>query len=272
MHRIHILPATEQENLIRKGFASMRVRMFILALALLLLSGCASSYKTTDQQSAPSVNQAAAVPPNQGGAGPLGTPVFTRTNTDPAETLTKLFTGAQKEIDIACYSFTHPEIIKSVLAAKKRGIQIRVITDREQTRGETQQQAMNELVKAGIPVKVNVHPGLMNLRMSIVDGDLVATGTYNYNPLTAKNNDEMLVTLKDESFAAACEKEFERMWSDSREFTSLKGNTTPAKTEKVGTTSETGKAEKTDATLEQGKIHPTTHSSSKEQHKPVAHG
>ncbi|OAT79293.1 phospholipase D-like domain-containing protein [Desulfotomaculum copahuensis] len=244
-------------------FPSASTRTVAFALTLLLLAGCAA-VKAPDKQAgaATSASQTATAATESGAANTLCIPVFTRTSTDPATTLIKLFTGASKDIDIACYSFTHPEIIKAVLAAQKRGVKIRVLTDREQTRGKTQQQAMEELVKAGIPVKVNAHPGLMNLRMSIIDGNMVATGSYNYNQLTGKNNDEMLVTINDADFTAACEKEFNQMWGNTREFSSLKNNSRPApvKSAKAGTTHETGKTHA-----------PATHSQSSGQHAPVTH-
>jgi len=197
-------------------------KVFILSLALLSISGCAAMKSSPGTAAAAAGRTAAAAAGNTGAVDSLAPPLFTRTGNDPAAALVRDFNAAQSQIDIACYSFTHPGIIKALLEARKRGVKIRVLTDREQSREKTEQTAMEELIRAGIPVKINTHAGLMNLRMSIIDNTKAAVGSYNYNQLTGKTNDEMLAVINDASFAASCEKQFTAMWNDTRDFADLK--------------------------------------------------
>lgn len=72
---------------------------------------------------------------------------------------------------------------------------------------------------SGIPVKINTHPGLMHLKMTIIDGKTATTGSYNYTKAASEENDEMFVVITDSAFVKTCQTEFERMWTDSQNFT-----------------------------------------------------
>ncbi|RDV80753.1 phospholipase D family protein [Ammonifex thiophilus] len=147
---------------------------------------------------------------------------FPRAGQDPAPVLCGLIERAQSSCDVAIYSLTHPDIVKALVQAHKRGVKVRVITDREQAQGNVQKHAVNTLLLAGVPVKVNTHPGLMHLKMTVIDGKVATTGSYNYTKAASEKNDEMFVVVKDPGFVKSCQAEFDRMWADTRDFHSLK--------------------------------------------------
>jgi phosphatidylserine/phosphatidylglycerophosphate/cardiolipin synthase-like enzyme len=47
------------------------------------------------------------------------------------------------------YSFTSPEVTRSLIAAKRRGVDIRVVLDQKANTGKASVAAMNVLVSAG---------------------------------------------------------------------------------------------------------------------------
>jgi phosphatidylserine/phosphatidylglycerophosphate/cardiolipin synthase-like enzyme len=147
--------------------------------------------------------------------------LFPRENENPVPVLTNLYNNAKKKIDVAIYSFTQPEILKALTNAKKRGVDVRVIVDREQSNGNVMKHTINTLLIDKIPVKVNTHSGLMHLKMSVIDDSIATTGSYNYSKAATDTNDEMFVVVNDPDFAKKCENYFNRMWNDNDNFKNL---------------------------------------------------
>lgn len=138
---------------------------------------------------------------------------FPRRGDKPELALEALYLSTEGNLDIAIYSLTHPVIVKAIGDAYKRGIKVRVITDKVQSSGATQKHAMNDLITIGIPIKIETHTGLMHLKMSIMDGKIATTGSYNYSKGASEDNDEMLVVINEPWFARICQVEFNRLWA-----------------------------------------------------------
>lgn len=145
---------------------------------------------------------------------------FPRRGDDPASALAALYLSTNSTLDIAIYSLTHPQVVKAIGDAYKRGIPVRIITDKIQAAGATQKHAMNDLLTIGIPIKIDSHSGLMHLKMSIIDNSIATTGSYNYSKGASEDNDEILLVIKEPWFAQICQMEFNRMWN-SAQFTNL---------------------------------------------------
>lgn len=143
---------------------------------------------------------------------------FSRTGADPAPVLSEIYGKAVNQIDIAIYSLTHPVIVKAITDAKKRGIQVRVISDKIQSAGATQKHAINDLLLTGVPVKINTHSGLMHLKMSIVDGTILTLGSYNYSMAASNTNDEVFIVITDLNIILKCQAEFDRLWASESKF------------------------------------------------------
>ena len=79
----------------------------------------------------------------------------------------------------------------AIKRAHKRGVAVRIITDRIQAQGKSQREALQLLGSAGIPMKQNKHSGLMHLKMTIADGKTATTGSFNYSKAGRTDNDEV---------------------------------------------------------------------------------
>jgi phosphatidylserine/phosphatidylglycerophosphate/cardiolipin synthase-like enzyme len=137
---------------------------------------------------------------------------FTQQNQHPELALAQLYNQATTSINVAIYSFTNPIIVKALTDAKKRGITVRVVTDKKQSAGKSQQVVLDILRLNDIPFKIDNHSGLMHLKMSIIDGKIATTGSFNYSSAASTDNDEMLVVIQDPNFVSRCQSEFDRMW------------------------------------------------------------
>jgi len=120
---------------------------------------------------------------------------------------------------LAIYSFTDTKISDAVISAKKRGVAVRVISDKECSSESYQKEVLNNFKSAGIPVKINTHSGLMHLKVSIIDNRIATTGSYNYTTAAMDENDEVFVVLNDIKAAQDFDAQFVRMWNDTNDFT-----------------------------------------------------
>lgn len=155
-------------------------------------------------------------------ASPQNDYYFSRAGQHPDKALVSLINSAKSTLDIAIYSLTQKDIVNSILDAKQRGVTVRFITDRSEAKTKAQAAELARLKKATIPIKENTHPGLMHLKVSIIDGSIVTTGSYNYTQAASTENDEVFVVIHDTDAAAKFESQFERMWNDTKDFAALK--------------------------------------------------
>jgi phosphatidylserine/phosphatidylglycerophosphate/cardiolipin synthase-like enzyme len=142
-----------------------------------------------------------------------------RGNVDFKQKLMERINLATYSIDMAVYSFFGmPEIADAIIAAKNRGVKVRVVYDNRDT-----QNSMQALINAGIPVlkRTGGLDGIMHNKFFIFDvrdavytNDWLWTGSWNVTSteLTWKNN---VVEINDPAIASAYQLEFEEMWGSS---------------------------------------------------------
>ena len=132
----------------------------------------------------------------------------------PGEKLVALYGKARRYIFVAIYSVTYPPIVKELVAAKKRGVDVRVITDRAKLNDSKQQSALETLRLAGIPIKINRHENLMHLKQAVIDDELNTSGSMNQTGSGNRYNDERLDVLHDPVTTAKARDKFLAMWKD----------------------------------------------------------
>ena len=106
--------------------------------------------------------------------------------------------GAVSSIDATLYDFNRSSVRDALLAAKQRGVTVRVVTDNE-TRHDnaTYIPYYAALESAGIPiVDDNTNSGIMHDKYMIFDGQVVWTGSTNYtdNDFTLNHNNSLVFT------------------------------------------------------------------------------
>ena len=132
----------------------------------------------------------------------------------PAERLVALYEEARHSIYLASYGLTYPPIVRALVAAKKRGVDVRVITDRGKLDDQKQRAALETLKLAGIPIKVNRHDGLMHLKQAVVDDRANTSGSMNQTASAARYNDERLDIFHDPASTHRAKEKFLKMWAD----------------------------------------------------------
>ena len=108
---------------------------------------------------------------------------------------------------VAVFSFTHEDIAESLIAAAGRGADVAVVVE---TRQETP--VVPRLVAGGVRVRQDGNGSSMHHKFAVVDGDVVATGSFNWTANADYHNDENLVILHSEEVASDFAAEFLRVW------------------------------------------------------------
>ncbi|AFM41958.1 hypothetical protein Desaci_3050 [Desulfosporosinus acidiphilus SJ4] len=175
----------------------------LLLFVTLSLSGCSSLSTTASAQTS---------------AVPQVEYYFTKAQQHPEKALESQINSAKSTLDIAIYSLTKKDIVESIITAKKRGVNVRIITDRTEAKTKAQGSELSLLKRAGIPIKENTHSGLMHMKVSIIDKSVLTTGSYNYTQNASTENDEVLVIIHDSGIAAKWTDEFQQMWDDKKNY------------------------------------------------------
>src|SRR3989338_8900022 len=92
-----------------------------------------------------------------------------------------LIDGAKSRIYFAIYTFTLPSIADALVAAKKRGVDVRGVVDSEQSSNSYGAPITKKLLAAGIPVVTEKHVtgnGIMHIKLLVTE-QAYAFITYN---------------------------------------------------------------------------------------------
>jgi hypothetical protein len=136
----------------------------------------------------------------------------------PGDRLVTLYDHARRYIYVAVYTITFPPIVKALIEAKKRGVDVRVITDRGQGNDPKQQRALELLHSAGIPIRVNQHDGLMHLKQVAIDDEINTSGSMNQTTSGHRYNDERLDVIADRAISIKARDKFLAMWDDQTRY------------------------------------------------------
>lgn len=116
---------------------------------------------------------------------------------DPVTIIRYGLTDTRESIRLMGYSFTSPEVVKSLVAAKRRGVDVRVVVDEKGNRSKASQAAMNVVVNAGIPLRTNGQYKIMHDKVIITDGQNVELGSFNYSRSAAESNSENALVVRE---------------------------------------------------------------------------
>ena len=121
--------------------------------------------------------------------------------------------AAEHAIDLEAAYFVPDElIINALVAARHRGVRIRVIVPGKHIDSETVRLASKahwgELLKAGVEI-YEYQPTMMHNKLLIVDGLLTSVGSTNFDVRSFRLNDEASLNIYDRAFAARMTEVFE---------------------------------------------------------------
>ncbi len=120
-----------------------------------------------------------------------------------------------RQLDVAAYSFTSKPVAEAILAAKQRGVRIRVMVDDKANREKYS--AATYLANKGVEVRTNGNYAIQHNKFIVADRDTVETGSFNYTASADSRNAENVVVLEGiPAISSQYEIEFSRLWAESK--------------------------------------------------------
>ncbi|RLM11822.1 conjugal transfer protein [Gibbsiella quercinecans] len=110
---------------------------------------------------------------------------------------------AQQSIRLMGYNFTSPEVAKSLVDAKRRGVDVKVVLDQKSNDTRPSVAAISLLVNAGIPVRTVSKYKIMHDKVIITDSRNTEVGSFNYTRAAARDNSENVLLIRDYPALAA---------------------------------------------------------------------
>jgi phosphatidylserine/phosphatidylglycerophosphate/cardiolipin synthase-like enzyme len=127
--------------------------------------------------------------------------------------------SARQSIDVQCFHFTAEPLAAALMAAKDRGVDVRVVIDAKAVREPACQ--ANALRRHGIPVYVDAQYHTAHNKIMIFDDSVVLTGSYNYTLDSAQRNAENAVFIAERpKISAAYVRNFQEHMAHSQLLTS----------------------------------------------------
>lgn len=159
------------------------MRNSILVAVLFVLVGCSSKVETPEPQKlAPS-------------------PTYSIHFSGCVDAIVKEISKAKKTILVQAYYITHAKIVKALVDAKDRGVNVQVICDKGVTKNKTQKEILKRFHDAGISVLVDGVHQIAHNKVMIIDDEVVITGSFNFTNAAESHNAENLVIVINSDWA-----------------------------------------------------------------------
>lgn len=134
----------------------------------------------------------------------------------------KVIDNATKRLQVAAYSFTSANVVRALIGAKRRGVEVEVLVDEKANKGKANRAALNLLVNTGIPTRTISRYAIHHDKYIIADGANVQTGSYNYSAAAAKSNSENVIVIwHQQGIASSYQKHWESRWNDGTPYHSI---------------------------------------------------
>jgi phosphatidylserine/phosphatidylglycerophosphate/cardiolipin synthase-like enzyme len=127
-----------------------------------------------------------------------------------------LIDAAEHTLDVAMFYFTSQPIADAVLAAKARGVAVRMVLDASGASNAYSKHT--SLCQSGVAVKIENWGGKSHSKWAVADAGsanaAVVFGSMNWTAAGNEQNDENTLYVQNSAFASSFHAEFERQWAD----------------------------------------------------------
>ncbi len=120
---------------------------------------------------------------------------------------------AQSSIDIAIYNFTTDEIRDALVAARNRGVAIRIVADSSRADGTGSEVGYLESLGFSLKRSSGVDGGMMYNKYMIIDGRVLLTGSYNWSANAEENSFGNALFVQGSPVVRKFIEDFEKIWT-----------------------------------------------------------
>lgn len=148
-------------------------------------------------------------------------------------TLFRIIQRSQESLEGAFFDIEALDVVDEIIAAKKRGVKVRLVTDSdnmvEKSDPSKPREAIRRLQKAGIPVAEDKRSGFMHHKFMVLDGHTVWMGSTNLTPNSLYHHNNNALTIRSKELAGLYQQEFERLFTDRAFGSSERSEVTPGR-------------------------------------------
>lgn len=127
---------------------------------------------------------------------------------------------ARTSILVAAYGLTSNPIGKALVDAKKRGVDVRVVVDKDYNgRRDTANSVVGFLASNGIPVRIDTAVAIQHNKVLIIDSVSVQNGSFNFTKAAEESNAENITIHRNfPQLAQVYTKNWMQLWNQSQDF------------------------------------------------------
>jgi phosphatidylserine/phosphatidylglycerophosphate/cardiolipin synthase-like enzyme len=129
-----------------------------------------------------------------------------------SERLVSLIDGARDTVQCAVYSFTLDHVAEALVDAVERGVQVWVVYEKQQE----DVVITGALSSGGVFIRSDGNSKAMHHKFIVVDGEVVADGSFNWTNNADYDNDENLLVIHSADLAGDFADEFVRIWNEAQ--------------------------------------------------------
>ncbi len=117
---------------------------------------------------------------------------------------------AQRSLDICVFTISDDAISAAILAAHRRGVLVRIISDNDKCNDKGSD--IDRLAEAGIEVRLDRSAYHMHHKFAQIDGRTLINGSFNWTRSASEHNEENIVLTDNLALNSGFAAQFERLW------------------------------------------------------------
>ncbi|MCV6615861.1 MAG: phospholipase D-like domain-containing protein [Cellvibrionaceae bacterium] len=121
---------------------------------------------------------------------------------------------AKQSIDICVFTISDDNISAAILAAHRRGVAVRIISDNDKS--EDRGSDIERLEAEGIPLRLDDSPNHMHHKFALFDRRVLLNGSFNWTRSATDRNQENIVVTADHGLLRSFGILFEQLWQAYR--------------------------------------------------------
>jgi len=126
--------------------------------------------------------------------------------------LLDLVIAARETLYISVFTISDDRLSDAIIAAHKRGIQVRLITDNDKALDQGSDIA--RLIDHGIDVRMDNTANHMHHKFAVVDKHILVNGSFNWTRSATDYNQENILVTNEPKLVAAYLGEFDSLWDE----------------------------------------------------------
>jgi mitochondrial cardiolipin hydrolase len=119
--------------------------------------------------------------------------------------------SASKIIQICLFTISDNRISEELLSKHSSGVHVKIITDNDKVNDKGSD--IDQLSRAGIPIKVDVSSNHMHHKFALFDKKTLLTGSYNWTRSAERYNHENIIISDSPKMMKEFEREYVKLWN-----------------------------------------------------------